>query len=80
MTKALHPPKTLTDDEDRWERGDPLEILIRRERNTCAGCVFLRIDKLFGTTAVACRKRKRKAEMNVSKMKRCELYDDGSKK
>jgi hypothetical protein len=68
------------EEEMQWEKGDPLEILIRRENKTCAGCVFLRSDKLFNTTAVACRKRKRKAEMSVSKMKRCELYDDGSKK
>lgn len=72
-------PETLTEDE-RWEKGDPLEILIRRENKTCAGCAFLKTDKLFNTTAVACRKRKRKAQMSIEKMKRCELYDDGSKK
>jgi hypothetical protein len=70
----------LKDDDPKWERGDPLEILIRRENRTCAGCVFLRTDKLFNTTAVACRKRRRKAELDVAKMKRCELYEDGSKK
>ncbi|CAB3730842.1 hypothetical protein [Paraburkholderia rhynchosiae] len=67
-------------EDPKWERGDPLEILIRRERRTCAGCIFLKTDKLFNTTAVACRKRKRKAELSVDKTKRCELYDDGSGK
>lgn len=66
--------------EKLWERGDPLDILIRRESRTCAGCIYLKTDKLFNTTAVACRKRKRKAEMGIEKMKRCDLYDDGSKK
>lgn len=71
----------MKEEEDkRWERGDPLEILIRRESKTCAGCLYLKTDKLFNTTAVACRKRKRKAQMSIEKMKRCDLYDDGSKK
>jgi hypothetical protein len=68
------------DEEKPWERGDPLEILIRRESRTCAGSIYLKTDKLFNTAAVACRKRKRKAELCIEKMKRCDLYDDGSKK
>ncbi|WP_109477689.1 hypothetical protein [Paraburkholderia sp. C35] len=66
--------------EAKWEKGDPLEILIRRENRTCAGCVFLKTDRLFNTAAVACRKRKRKAELCIDRMRRCELYDDGSKR
>lgn len=65
-------------EEKRWEKGDPLKILIARESRTCAGCVFLKTDRLFNTTAVACRKRKQKAQMSIERMKRCELYQDGS--
>lgn len=70
----------MKEEEKPWELGDPLEILLKRERKTCAGCCFLKTDKLFNTTAVACTKRRRKAEMSIEKMKRCDLYTDGSKK
>ncbi|MFD1558336.1 hypothetical protein ACFSHT_22345 [Paraburkholderia silviterrae] len=72
-------PKSLTD-EPRWEKGDPLRILLKRESRTCAGCAYLKTDRLFNTTAVACHKRKRKAELSVEKTRRCELFEDGSTK
>lgn len=64
----------------RERNKNPLEILIERESGTCKGCVHLRTDKLFNTAAVACRKRKRKAELSVDRTRRCETYDDGSKR
>jgi hypothetical protein len=63
----------------RGDFRDPAVIVEERQSRTCAGCIYLRTDKLFNTAAVACRKRKRKAELCIEKMKRCELYDDGSK-
>jgi hypothetical protein len=71
----------VKDDEEKlWEKGDPLRILISRESKTCKGCAFLKTDKLFNTTAVACTKRRRKAELSIEKMKRCDGYTDGSGK
>ena len=64
----------------RGDFRDPAIVLEEKQNRTCAGCAFLKTDKLFNTTAVACTKRRRKAELSIEKMKRCDGYTDGSGK
>lgn len=58
----------------RRDYGDPLEILLRRESETCAGCQSLDSQKWIGITKFVCRRGVRKASTEIEEMRRCKRY------
>lgn len=61
--------------DPRHERAkDPLEILISRERGTCAGCSDLIKQEWGGASKFVCRRGKQKGSSEILEMRRCRDY------
>lgn len=54
---------------ERWQYGNPLDILIQREARTCKGCAHKLVLIVMGDKLEACSKGKKK-------MVRCKLYKE----
>ena len=41
-------------DLERWQYGDPLEVAIRREAQSCKGCATIQVWQVQGETKIVC--------------------------
>ncbi len=56
-------------DLERWQYGDPLEVAIRREAQSCKGCHSIETVDIFGTIRTIC-------DDGEPKERRCRKYKE----
>lgn len=58
----------------RWEYGNPLNVLLRKESRTCKGCKWQHTDTIFGRVLTVCTYIRKNGTRPEYKNQRCKHY------